>query len=114
MATTPRSHDAPRDHDADGAAAAMAFVWVLFAFKMATVVLIFWHMRTTETAAILGSTLWYWFPVLGMLVSGPLLFRWRLRRVRARREALRRAEWMLDQDQGWEQDAQRPAKTTWG
>ena len=109
MATTPRGYDAPDEHD--GAAAAMAFVWVLFAFKLATVVLIFWHMGTVETAAILGSTLWYWFPVVGVLASGPILFRWRLRRVRARRDALRRAEWMLDQRPGFEQDAeQRPAQ----
>lgn len=99
MATTPRRRDLPQEHDHDGAASAMAFVWVLFAFKLATVVMIFWHMGTMETATLLGATLWYWFPVLGLIVSGPLIFRWRLRRVRARREALRRAEWMIEQGQ---------------
>lgn len=88
-----------QDQEAAGARAALGFVGVLFAFKLATVVLIFWHMQTMETGLLVGSTLWYWFPVLGMLVSGPLLFRWRLRRVRARREELRRAEWMIGQDQ---------------
>lgn len=98
MATPPRSQPLRHDQESEGAAAAMAFVWVLFAFKLATVVLIFWHMGTVESATILGATLWYWFPVLGLLVSGPVLFRWRLRRVRARRDALRAAEWMVDLD----------------
>jgi hypothetical protein len=83
----------------DDRGAALGFLWVLFAFKMATVVIIFWHMRTFETFALLTATTWFWFPIAAVLVSGPLLFRYRLRRVRAKREQLRRAEWMLQQEQ---------------
>ncbi len=84
------------DPDQEGVAAAWAFVWILFAFKMITVALIFYHLRTVETGVILAVTTWYWLPVIGLMIAGPLLFRLRLRRLRARREALRRAEWMVD------------------
>jgi hypothetical protein len=96
MATTPRHRSQPDDHDAG--AAVWGFIWVLFAFKLVTVGLIFYHLRTFESGLVIGSTLWYWFPALGVLAGGPLLFRYRLRRVRARRDALRRAEWMVDQE----------------
>jgi hypothetical protein len=71
---------------------------VLFAFKLATVALILYHLRTWQTGLLLGATTWYFLPVLAVLVGGPILFQIRLRRVRARREALRRAEWMIEQD----------------
>lgn len=99
MATTPaRRHLPAHEADHDGAAAAMAFLWVLFAFKLVTVVLIFYHLQTFETGAILAATTWHWLPILGVLSAGPILFRLRLRRVRARRDQLRRAEWLLDPD----------------
>ena len=84
----------------EGAAAVWAFLLVLFFFKLATVFLIFWHMRTFESGVILGATLWYWFPPLLLLGAGPAIFYYRLRKVRARRDALRRAEWMVEDDQG--------------
>ena len=90
---------APYDPEHDGKTAAWAVIWILFAFKMATVLLILYPLRTTETALILGATTWYWLPLVGFAIAGPLLFRYRLRRVRAKRDQLRRAEWMLTQDQ---------------
>ena len=93
---TPQPH---RDPEYDGGAAAWGFLWVLLAFKLITVGLIFYHLRTVETAAFLAATTWYWLPVVAALLAGPLLFRYRLRRVRARRDQLRRAEWMLGHDQ---------------
>jgi hypothetical protein len=83
----------------ESAAAVWAFLLVLFFFKLATVALIFWHMRTWESGVILGSTLWYWFPPLLLLGAGPAIFYYRLRKVRARRDALRRAEWMVEDGQ---------------
>jgi hypothetical protein len=82
----------------EGSATVWAFLLVLFFFKLATVVLIFWHMRTWESGIILGATLWYWFPPLLLLGAGPALFYYRLRKVRARRDALQRAEWMVADD----------------
>ena len=95
MATTPRTYEPEND-----ASAAWAVIWVLFAFKLITAGLIFYHMATPETGLLLGATTWYWFPLVGVLVAGPLLFRYRLRRVRAKREELRRQEWMLDPERG--------------
>lgn len=99
-ATIPRPPSTPdTDTDDDGSFAVWGFLWVLFAFKMATVGLIFYFHQTWETGAILGITTWYWFPPMALLLAGPVLFRVRLRRVRARREQLRRAEWLLTDDQ---------------
>ena len=94
MATRPTDHD-PDHYDLG---AAWAFLWILFVFKMATVGLIFWHMQTFETGMLLAATTWFWIPVVGVLIAGPLLFRYRLLRVRAKRERLRRAEWMLEHE----------------
>jgi hypothetical protein len=85
--------------DPDSAAAVWGFLIVLFVFKVATVVLIFWHLQTWESGIVLGSTLWYWIPPLVLLGAGPIIFYYRLRKVRARREALRRAEWMIEDEQ---------------
>jgi uncharacterized membrane protein len=76
----------------------MGFLWVLIAFKVVTMVLIFAHLRTLDSFLILAATFWYWLPIIGFLVAGPLLWRYRLLRMRARREQLRRAEWMIEPD----------------
>src|SRR4051794_17846463 len=78
--------------DPESATAVWAFLLVLFFFKLATVALIFWNLSTWESGVVLGATLWYWFPPLVFLGAGPAIFYYRLRKVRARREALRRAE----------------------
>ena len=99
MISLPTQRDDSEGEEHEGAAAVWAFLLVLFFFKLATVILIFWHMRTWESGVILGSTLWYWFPPLLLLGAGPALFYYRLRKVRSRREALRRSEWMVGDDQ---------------
>ena len=103
-----------RDDDGEeqeGAAAVWAFLLVLFFFKLATVILIFWHLRTWESGVILGATLWYWIPPLLLLGAGPAVFYYRLRKVRSRREALRRSEWMVGDDQDVEIRPAAPAVT---
>ena len=94
------STSTPRHDEAeDGRAAAIAFVWVLIAFKVITMGLIFWHLRTTESFLILAATFWYWIPIVGFLIAGPVVWRFRLARMRARREQLKRSEWMVEQDE---------------
>ena len=73
-----------------------AFLWVLFAFKIATVVAIFWASQTSEAAALLTATTWPWLILPAFFLIAPLTYHYRVRRVRARRAALQRAEWMLD------------------
>lgn len=64
--------------------------------KLATLVIVLWLSHSRQGLAMAVATMWFWVIVAGVLCSGSLLFRWRLYRVRARREALRRGEWLLD------------------
>ncbi len=82
--------------DEEGAAIVQAFLAVLFVFKIATVALIFWHLRTWQTGLFLGATSWYFIPLMAAFFGAPIVFAWRLRRARAKRRALLRAEWMVD------------------
>ena len=91
----PRRGSPEREPEPDSGAAVWAFLWVLFAFKLATVGLIFWQLSTFETGVVLGATTWYWFPVMGVMVAAPVAFHLRLRKARARRAELLRAEWMV-------------------
>src|SRR5918995_2058111 len=84
-------------NDADGRAAVWGFIWTLFAFKMATVALIVWAAKDRESIALVLSTSWFWLFIPAAAISGPILYRIRLRRLRRRRQALRRAEWLLDE-----------------
>lgn len=85
-----------RARDEAGNRAVWAFVWTLFVFKIATIGIIYYAATSTHSVdlAFIYATTWYWLviPVIG--ISGPLLWRWRLIRMRRRREQLRNAEWM--------------------
>jgi hypothetical protein len=70
-------------------------IWTIYFAKLATIVLIIWASHSYETAALVAATTWPWLVLAVALGAGPLLFHLRLRRVRARRELLERAEWML-------------------
>ena len=50
------------------------------------------------TALITLISSWLWILAALVLLSGPLAYRWRLHRVRARRVALQQAEWMVEPD----------------
>ena len=94
--STRRERDAAQERDERRAV--WGFVWVLFGFKMATVGAIFAVARSEEAAVLLAATTWYFLPIPVVAVAGTLLFRYRLHKVRRRREQLRRAEWLLDAD----------------
>ncbi len=96
QARTLRRLEAERRQDADGRIAVWGFIWTLFAFKMATVALIVWAARDGESVALVVSTSWFWLFIPAAALSGPILYRLRLRRLRRRRQALRQAEWLLD------------------
>ena len=53
MISLPTNRDHSEGDEQEGAAAVWAFLLVLFFFKLATVILIFWHMRTWESGVIL-------------------------------------------------------------
>lgn len=70
---------------------------ILFVFHMAMIAVVFivaWSPEASVYAAAVG---WPWL-IPGIIgLAGPLAFRWRLRRVRARRARLIQSEWMMDE-----------------
>ncbi len=81
-------------------------VWLLLGAiagaKLATLTVVLWLSWSPEAGLLAAVTVWHWLPLAAALLAGPVLFRVRLRRVRARREALRRAEWLLPETAGAE------------
>lgn len=82
-------------------------IWVLFAFKMFTVALIWWAARGSrengaEVEGLLVATTWYYAIIPVVALSGFIGYRIRLRAARKRVEDLRQSEFM---------DAHRRAQT---
>lgn len=73
-------------------------VWTIVAAKAATILAILAFSRSMETGGIVLVTQWHWVLLLGALLAAPVAYAIRLRRVRARRDALRRAEWFVADD----------------
>jgi len=86
---------AERKQEEDEKATAWAFIWTLFGFKMASVIVLLYWIGPGEFAFIVGATTWPWLVIPGIALAGPIGYRLRLRRVRKRREELRRAEFHL-------------------
>ncbi len=70
-------------------------IWTIYTAKLATIVLVIWASHSYQTTALVAATTWPWLAVAAALGLGPLIFHLRLRRVRAKREHLKRSEWML-------------------
>jgi hypothetical protein len=71
-------------------------VGTLIGAKISTIIVIMALSWNTETGGIVALMNWHWLLTIAALLAGPLIFWIRLRRVRARRTALQRAEWMMD------------------
>ena len=83
---------AERKREQDEKATVWAFVWTLFAFKIASVGVLLYWIGPGEFAYIVGATTWPWLIIPGAALAGPISYRLRLRRMRKRREQLRQAE----------------------
>lgn len=77
-----------------GTTRAMIGGMVLCKIGILTTVFIIDPSKMTALIALISS--WLWIVAAVVLFSSPVAYRWRLRRVRARRAALQRAEWMID------------------
>lgn len=86
---------AERKQEHDEKVTAWAFLWTLFAFKMASVLVLLFWVGPGEFAYIVGATTWPWLVIPGIALAGPISYQLRLRRMRKRREQLRRAEFAL-------------------
>ena len=74
-----------------------AFLWVLLAFKVFTMAILFFYTDSAELRHIVSATAWPWLLIPGFAIAGPVGYRWRLIRQRRKRERLRKAEWMIDE-----------------
>lgn len=86
------------EDDVSGSFGAWTLVWTLVAMKIITIVIVILAARKAEAGTLFAVITWHWLVVLGALLAAPVLFRVRLRRVRARRESLMLAEWMVEDE----------------
>jgi|GEM_PF-1110647 len=90
-----RNLEAERKRDEDERISGWAVVWTLFAFKMATICIVWYVARgAPEANAYITVTTWYWMSIPAVAISGFVAYRWRLRKTRKRVEQLRQAEFM--------------------
>ena len=88
-----------RKEAADSHAAVWGFLWTLFAFKILTVGVIWWAATGTgESLAMIAATTWYWLVIPIGAIAGPLLVKWRMVKLRKRRQHLLRSEWDIPQE----------------
>ena len=85
--------DAEAKEAADAKQVVRVFLWTLFFFKLATLGALLYWASGQEFWVIIGATSWPWIVIPAIALSGPIGYHIRLRRVRRKREALRRAEW---------------------
>jgi hypothetical protein len=81
----------------EGRGALWAVVGPLLAFKVASIILLLIYAPTVDGVVWVAITSWYWVLAIIVIVAVPFMAWSRLVRVRARREQLRRQEWMLDE-----------------
>ena len=93
MAPGPMPDEAATDSTTVGV---WALIWTIFVAKLASLALVVWAAHSFEVAALVSATTWPWLVIAAIFTVSPLLFRYRLRRVRARRRQLLQAEWTVD------------------
>jgi hypothetical protein len=94
--TAPASPDSPPPAPSDDEGTsfgAWTLIWVLYVTKIVTVVLVVWAAHSYEATVLVTATTWIWLGPLIVFTAAPLLFRYRLHRVRSRRTQLLHAEW---------------------
>lgn len=94
-----REMEAERKREAEERLTGWTVIWTLFAFKMATVALIWFAANGSQddgakTDALLVATTWYWLAIPVIAASGVIAYRWRLRTARKRAAHLQQAEFM--------------------
>ncbi|MER3439030.1 MAG: hypothetical protein C4346_16375 [Chloroflexota bacterium] len=99
-APAPRRPDNDRSSEQPASSGVWLLIWTIYGAKLATLVLVLWAAHDGQAFTLVIATTWPWLVLAAALGAGPLLFHIRLRRVRARREQLRQAEWSLTKAAG--------------
>jgi hypothetical protein len=86
-------NDDRRDNEGIDVGTAKTVLGILCGFQVATALVVLAISPSAQAGAFAVVASWGWIALGVALIAGPLLFRWRLLRVRARRERLLRAEW---------------------
>jgi hypothetical protein len=90
-----RQLEAERKRESSERMTGWSIVWTLFAFKMATVVIIWYAANgSAEANAYLTVTTWYWMAIPAVALSGFVTYRLRLRKARQQAHRLRQSEFM--------------------
>ncbi len=94
-----RQLEQERKEESDARATVWAFLWILFGFKFITIGII-WYVAagSGESIAMIAATTWYWMVIPILAISGPLLVRWRMIKLRRKREQLKQSEWSTKPD----------------
>jgi FtsH-binding integral membrane protein len=87
-----RAQQAEQQRDRDERQQLWAFVWILFGFKFLTMALLIFWIEWEQVLYIAAMTSWWWLVVPAVALSGPIMNRLRMRRMRRKRAALRSAE----------------------
>lgn len=80
--------------------ALLTVVAPLVVLKLWATALLLAYAPTREAVAVVVATHWAWVVVGALLLAAPTIAWSRLVRMRARREQLRRSEWMLEPERG--------------
>jgi hypothetical protein len=73
--------------------AAKTLVLTLVGAKFVVIGIVIAVSRDTEVIAFALVSTWYWLIPLGLVVGGPMLFRYRLHKARGKRKKLLAEEW---------------------
>lgn len=90
-----RELEAERKRDSSERITGWTVVWTLFAFKMATIVIIWFAANgSAEANVYITVTTWYWMAIPAIAASGYIAHRLRLRRARKQADRFRQSEFM--------------------
>jgi hypothetical protein len=87
-----------RAREEQGRRLAWGFLYTLFAFKIATVLVIWYAASSTRMHDLpfIIATTWYWLLIPAVGIAGRMVYRWRLIQMRRQRDRLKGAEWMIE------------------
>jgi hypothetical protein len=90
-------HEAEEREKREARETLWAFLWILLAFKVFTLAILFIYTDSAELRHLIGATSWPWLLIPGFAIAGPVGYRWRLLRLRRKRERLRKSEWVIEE-----------------